>query len=130
MAKGARSSSRKANNAALKSKVFGPVEAARNERMQAKLLALIAQPKPKPEEKDVEMEVTEATTESKEVEPVAESKTSEAMEVDGEPAKPTAPARKNRIEKRGTGRRSSRKASIVFPKYKDGKRVTRPRQKK
>lgn len=57
MAKGARSSSRKANNVALKSKVFGPIESARNERMQAKLLALIAQPKPTPVQKDVEMEV-------------------------------------------------------------------------
>lgn len=59
MAKGARSSSRKANNVALKAKVFGPVESARNERMQAKLLALIAQPKPSQVQKDVEMEVTE-----------------------------------------------------------------------
>ena len=46
MAKGARASSIKANNAALKSKVFGPVETARTERLSAKLLALAAAPRP------------------------------------------------------------------------------------
>lgn len=46
MAKGARASSVKANNLALKKNVFGPVETARNERLHAKLAALIAQPKP------------------------------------------------------------------------------------
>lgn len=46
MAKSARASSTKANNAALKKNVFGPVEAARDERLAAKLAALIAAPKP------------------------------------------------------------------------------------
>lgn len=46
MAKGSRASSVKANNVRLKNKVFGPVEAARNERLSAKLLELAAQPKP------------------------------------------------------------------------------------
>lgn len=48
MAKGARASTKKANNARLKSKVFGPVEAARLERLAAKTDALRAQPKPAP----------------------------------------------------------------------------------
>ena len=50
MAKSSRASSRKANNQRLKANVFGPVEAARAERLSAKLLELAAQPKPKPEE--------------------------------------------------------------------------------
>jgi hypothetical protein len=47
MAKGARASTRKANNSKLKSRVFGPVETARTERLSAKLLELASQPKPK-----------------------------------------------------------------------------------
>lgn len=47
MAKGARASSIKTNNSKLKSKVFGPVEDARAERLSAKLLELASQPKPK-----------------------------------------------------------------------------------
>lgn len=49
MAKGARASTRKANNAALKSKVFGPVEDARTQRLSAKLLELAQQPKKRDE---------------------------------------------------------------------------------
>ena len=56
MAKSARSSQIKANNQRLKKNVFGPVEAARNERLSAKLMELIAQPKP---EREVEMEVAD-----------------------------------------------------------------------
>ena len=47
MAKGARASSRKANNEKLKRRVFGPVETARTERLHAKLMELVSQPKPK-----------------------------------------------------------------------------------
>lgn len=53
MAKGARASTRKANNVALKSRVFGPVEDARTQRLSAKLLELAQQPKKKD---DVTME--------------------------------------------------------------------------
>lgn len=56
MAKGARASTKKANNVKLKSKVFGPVETDRTARLSAKLLELAAQPKPRPAEKDVRME--------------------------------------------------------------------------
>ena len=55
MAKGARSSSKKANHVALKSKVFGPVETARAERMHAKLMELASQPKPSAKAEDVDM---------------------------------------------------------------------------
>jgi len=52
MAKSARSSAVKSNNRRLKKNVFGPVEAARADRLSAKLLELAAQPKP---QRDVEM---------------------------------------------------------------------------
>ena len=52
MAKSKRSSVIKTNNQRLKKNVFGPVEAARAERLSAKLLALAAEPKP---QKDIEM---------------------------------------------------------------------------
>jgi hypothetical protein len=52
MAKSSRASTNKANNQRLKKNVFGPVEAARAERLSARLMALAAEPKPV---KDVEM---------------------------------------------------------------------------
>lgn len=63
MAKGARSSSIKANNSALKAKVFGPVENARAERLNAKLMELISQPKPSAKTEDVNMEAKEGKDE-------------------------------------------------------------------
>jgi hypothetical protein len=59
MAKGARASTKKANNQKLKSRVFGPVESARTERLSAKLLELASQPKPKPAKEDIIMEFEE-----------------------------------------------------------------------
>jgi hypothetical protein len=59
MAKGARASTKKANHQKLKSRVFGPVEDARTERLSAKLLELASQPKPKPVKDDVAMDVEE-----------------------------------------------------------------------
>lgn len=52
MAKSARASTNKANNLRLKKNVFGPVEAARAQRLSARLQALAAEPKPV---RDVEM---------------------------------------------------------------------------
>lgn len=49
MAKSSRASTRKANNQRLVSKVFGPVEDARQQRLAAKLLEIASQPKPVPE---------------------------------------------------------------------------------
>jgi hypothetical protein len=54
MAKGLRASRTKKNNQALSKRVFGPVEAARNERLSAKLLALAQQPKAPREEMEIE----------------------------------------------------------------------------
>jgi hypothetical protein len=46
MAKSKRASVIKVNNQRLKANVFGPVEAARLERLSSKLLAIAAEPKP------------------------------------------------------------------------------------
>ncbi|KAA8563674.1 hypothetical protein MFRU_052g00510 [Monilinia fructicola] len=127
MAKGARSSSTKANNAALKNKVFGPVENARAERLHAKLLELIAQPKPSAKTEDVDMDtkggkdgedasskdsLTNATSTAQ------EKSSEEAMEVDA--ISKVGSKSKNRISKR---RVSSRKSSMTFVTYKKGKKI-------
>ena len=56
MAKSARASTRKRNNAKLRTKVFGPAIDARTERLSAKLQELANAPKPEEEKK---MEVDE-----------------------------------------------------------------------
>ena len=45
MAKGARASSRKRNNAALRATIFGPAHDARTQRLSAKLQELVSKPK-------------------------------------------------------------------------------------
>lgn len=52
MAKGARASSKKANRTKLRARVFAPVEKARADRLHAKLLDIISQPKPERPEMD------------------------------------------------------------------------------
>ncbi|OTA93301.1 hypothetical protein M434DRAFT_11711 [Hypoxylon sp. CO27-5] len=139
MAKSARSSTRKANNQRLKANVFGPIEAARAERLSAKLLELAAQPKPpKPESNEMRIEddtaeeeakidedtaAADANDNSKRNQPLVESHgllsltSMTAMDVDS--AKPTSAKRsdKKRIEKR------KKKSKIVFPKYSDKKKT-------
>jgi hypothetical protein len=61
MARSARSSGIKKNKAALKKRVFGPVETARNERLSAKLLELANAPKEKMEVEETKPEETKAT---------------------------------------------------------------------
>jgi hypothetical protein len=62
MAKSQRASTTKANNAKLKSKVYGPVETARMERLSAKLLELAAQPRPSQKvEQDASMKIDAGT---------------------------------------------------------------------
>ncbi len=56
MAKSSRASSRKANNLRLKKNVYGPIEAARTERLSAKLLELASQVKPSVAERESQME--------------------------------------------------------------------------
>lgn len=53
------------------------------------------------------------------------------MEIDGEAGEssaPSNPSKRGRVEKRRY--KSSRKASIIFPKFKDGKKVKPSRGKK
>ncbi|RDW89322.1 hypothetical protein BP6252_01354 [Coleophoma cylindrospora] len=123
MAKGARASTIKSNNAKLKSKVFGPVENARTERLSAKLLELAQQPKPS-KVADLTLEAEDGASADDNVAPAAASKIADSMEVDSS-VKVSTSTSKGRVEKR----RSNRKAAIVFPKYKNGKR-TGPKSKK
>jgi len=132
MAKSARSSTNKSNNQKLKSRVFGPVEKARTERLSAKLLELASAPRPaQKDEGDVTMETEKSAAQDGLALPPVEKKqiTGEnAMEVDQTPNESVArskPSGKGRVEKKRS-RRS--KAGIVFPKYKDGKRVGRSKK--
>ncbi|KAH9822738.1 Protein of unknown function (DUF2423) [Teratosphaeria destructans] len=79
MAKSGRASRIKKNNQNLKKKVFGPVENARHERLNAKLMALINQPK-------AEMEAEHEDT-AKEAGAEANAE-DETMEVDQATKKP------------------------------------------
>ncbi|OWO99869.1 hypothetical protein B2J93_6924 [Marssonina coronariae] len=121
MAKGARASTTKANNAKLKSKVFGPVETDRTARLSAKLLELASQPRPKPPVKDVAMEAEDAAAED-EIAPVTETNPAEEMEVDQDLTnlKDSSKFGKGTIQRRKT---SKKKSAIVFPKYADRSQV-------
>lgn len=139
MAKSARSSTRKTNNQRLKANVFGPIEAARAERLSAKLLELAAQPKPpKPESNEMKIEDDAGEDEAKIDEDTAAPDANDnskkaaidwilrlissltsltAMDIDS--VKPISSKRsdKKRIEKR------KKKSKIVFPKYSDKKKT-------
>ncbi|KAK0259479.1 hypothetical protein B0A54_02928 [Friedmanniomyces endolithicus] len=77
MARSARSSALKKNKSGLKKRVFGPVETARNERLNAKLLELAQQPKAPRPEMDVEEESASKATNS-------EAKAEQSMDVDND----------------------------------------------
>ncbi|KAI7787694.1 hypothetical protein LA080_015063 [Diaporthe eres] len=110
MAKSQRSSVTKANNQRLKKNVFGPVEAARQQRLSARLLEIASQPKPVPEK---EMKDTTEQAESEETNAAGETKPEDtAMEID-QTSKSTK-SKKSKIVKR-----RSRKSNIVFPKFGD-----------
>ncbi|EHA54050.1 hypothetical protein MCOR27_007000 [Pyricularia oryzae] len=118
MAKSLRASSRKANNQRLKRNVFGPVEAARNERLSAKLMEIATQPK--------EAKMEDAAPESDEnaqAEDAAEDATATVMEVDSGSAPKAASSKKKRVEKK-RGKKS--KSAIVFSSYKD--RITKKKR--
>ncbi|KAK3989494.1 hypothetical protein QBC44DRAFT_327457 [Cladorrhinum sp. PSN332] len=112
MGKSSRASTIKQNNQKLKKNVFGPVEAARAERLHAKMAELIAQPKPV---KEVEM-ADEAAEEPEETNEVTAEKEETVMEVDG--AKPAA--KKKKVVER---KRRGKKSNIVF--RKKGPKVTK-----
>ncbi|KAI6767881.1 hypothetical protein HG530_005890 [Fusarium avenaceum] len=111
MAKSARASTRKANNRRLVKNVFGPAEAARNERLSAKLLEVAKQPKP--ESSDVNMnnsaqneEINDDANES------AQEVEETTMDVDSV-KKPSS----GRIEKKRPDKRKQKSSKIVFKPY-------------
>ncbi|PBP17435.1 hypothetical protein BUE80_DR011806 [Diplocarpon rosae] len=127
MAKGARASKIKANNAKLKGEVFGPVETNRTARLSAKLLELASQPRPKPPVKDVEMDKKDIAED--EIVPFAEPKPAEDMEIDEYMTKTkrdTSKSGKGTIQRRKT---SKYKSAIVFPKYADRSKVRKSNSK-
>ncbi|PPJ50735.1 hypothetical protein CBER1_08103 [Cercospora berteroae] len=127
MGKSSRSSSIKKNNQALKKKVFGPVETARIERQNAKLLALAQAPK------ELVMEDSKAD-EKDSTSPEKDSETSTkytTMDVD-EDAKPKRSkreivrmqeARKARAVSKLRGSRSRPRNQKEFPAHKLKKKV-------
>ncbi|KAL7945737.1 hypothetical protein V8C42DRAFT_321435 [Trichoderma barbatum] len=105
MAKSSRSSSKKFNNQRKAAAIFGPAEAARQERLSAKLLELAKQAKPEP----AEMKIDEDGDNAEKEEQAAADQNS--MDVDAK--KPVrAFSTKKGISKR-------KKSSITFPKYTD-----------
>ncbi|KAK2628581.1 hypothetical protein QTJ16_001684 [Diplocarpon rosae] len=146
MAKGARASKIKANNAKLKGEVFGPVETNRTARLSAKLLELASQPRPKPPVKDVEMDKKDSKecpykknivlrltkysiVAEDEIVPFAEPKPAEDMEIDEYMTKTkrdTSKSGKGTIQRRKT---SKYKSAIVFPKYADRSKVRKSNSK-
>jgi hypothetical protein len=67
MAKGLRASVKKNNRTKLRASVFGPVEAARAERLHAKLLETISQPKPEPKKAEMEVDSADSSKEDAEL---------------------------------------------------------------
>ncbi|KAK4692515.1 hypothetical protein P7C71_g4704, partial [Lecanoromycetidae sp. Uapishka_2] len=150
MAKGLRSSRNKANNSKLRSNVFGPAEDARKERLSAKLLELASKPKPEREDDALMIDRVESqlrsgqtvgltqgltvalahSEEQTKARPETEAAANtEKMELDqaddqaddqAEESTPTAKRSSGRIQRKGRGKA---KAAMVFPVYKNGKRI-------
>ncbi|KAK3169485.1 hypothetical protein OEA41_008868 [Lepraria neglecta] len=125
MAKGLRSSRNKTNNLKLRSKVFGPVEDARKERLSAKLLELASKPIEKTEEDAKMIDDDKDSKQPKETESEADLLASEG-EMDLDQADTSTNATNSgsrssgRIQKKGRGKA---RAAMVFPVYKKGRRV-------
>ncbi|KIW00712.1 uncharacterized protein PV09_07697 [Verruconis gallopava] len=125
MAKGLRASVNKRNKSKLRSRVFGPVEDARTERLSAKLLELAQQPKPVRSEMEVDgsegkEESTSATSESK-----AAAGDEEDMDIDASTAPKIKPAHSSSSKDAKKGRRKvekrrhrKEKNNITFKKVK------------
>lgn len=117
MAKGARASTRKRNNAALRAKIFGPATDARTERLSTKLKELISKPKPAQDKVMADYNMGEEVKEKG-------SRVDHANLVDDMDVDPqtTIPKRKHKhytskVEKKKAHRKTHKKAknSIVFP---------------
>ncbi|KAJ9155772.1 hypothetical protein NKR19_g4417 [Coniochaeta hoffmannii] len=113
MAKSARASKVKSNNQRLKKNVFGPVEAARTERLSAKLQELISQPKPSEAKKEVEMQDVDAEDVA---DKASTANADDTMEVDSGASKPQTKRRKGAsVGRKGIEKRKAKKSAIVFP---------------
>lgn len=114
MAKSARASTRKRNNANLRAKVFGPAHDARTQRLSEKLQQLAAAPKP-------ETEKTNDTAENAEAQNPDSVNTNDVPDVDMDEAAAIAaaqPRSKRTKQSKGIKKRSSRtkpKHQVVFP---------------
>ncbi|KAH6969095.1 hypothetical protein DER45DRAFT_548445 [Fusarium avenaceum] len=109
MAKSARASTRKANNRRLVKNVFGPAEAARNERLSAKLLEVAKQPKPESSDVNMNTQDEEINDDANEGAQEVEETT---MDVDSV-KKPSS----GRIEKKRPDKRKQKSSKIVFKPY-------------
>ncbi|KAG6042199.1 hypothetical protein E4U41_003945 [Claviceps citrina] len=117
MARSARSSTTKKNNRRLYAKVFSPAEAARNERLSAKLLELARQPKPESSDANMDGELRSIAANDLDDDATEEVDDGQgaqdvAMDVDSKPSKP-------RSGKKSVDRRKQKKSGIVFKKYSD-----------
>ncbi|QPG95737.1 hypothetical protein C2857_001874 [Epichloe festucae Fl1] len=110
MAKSARSSSKKENNRRLYAKVFSPAEAARNDRLSAKLLELAKQPKPESSDTNMDANIVEDSAAAKIDDGHGADDT--AMDIDSK-------STKFRIGKKRVDKRKQKKSGIVFKKYSD-----------
>ncbi|KAI8941030.1 hypothetical protein NX059_002274 [Plenodomus lindquistii] len=118
MAKSARASSKKVNHTKLRARVFGPAEKARAERIHAKLLETINQPKPERTTMDVE---ETSTTEAK------EDDLPKDMEVDGSVSATQAKKLRKNKDKSQSRKQLRRKPQnkVTFPSSR-GKGALKP----
>ncbi|KAK4918786.1 hypothetical protein LTR66_016846, partial [Elasticomyces elasticus] len=97
MAKSARASSRKKNNAALRTKIFGPAIDARTERLSAKLQELIAKPQVELEKKMELDQETPAEQLQHELEDKAEEEEEEDVEMKGVTTRGVKSSKRNKV---------------------------------
>ena len=116
MAKSARASVRKRNNAKLRSTVFGPAADARTARLSARLQELVSLPKPdrKSETSSMDTDDAEQPTEANKADSAEED-----MDVDVPASKSTVESasrkkKPSRIEKKKINRNRKAKNSITF----------------
>ncbi|KAF2143037.1 uncharacterized protein K452DRAFT_286661 [Aplosporella prunicola CBS 121167] len=119
MAKSSRSSIKKTNNKNLKTRVFGPVENDRTERLSQKLLELAQQPRPAKSEMEVEKDEAAA-----EAQPDAQADNSEDMELDDANAttKPSMTSLKKKTGRVQKKRRGKPQNTLTFKNFKTGAR--------
>ncbi|KAF1981802.1 hypothetical protein K402DRAFT_398198 [Aulographum hederae CBS 113979] len=131
MSKGLRSTIKKQNKSRLRARVFGPVEAARTQRLSAKLVELAAQPKPESTKMELDKENQPKGQEAKASGDV--TRQTEDMDVDAEyditglPA--SSKSKSKTAAKKGARfprRRQKASNQLTFPSYSNRKRGAGP----